>query len=100
MNETFRLLSDKASNILNNNGRLQRLGWNGKDMFIFLVPGSTFGVTEGKPLAQFYREGTPINYHAHIDMKTADDKIVPWLASQTDLLADDWIEYQCKTEAE
>lgn len=25
-----------------------------------------------------------------IGMKTADEKIVPWLASQTDVLADDW----------
>jgi hypothetical protein len=25
-----------------------------------------------------------------IAMKTADDKVVPWLASQTDLLAEDW----------
>jgi hypothetical protein len=24
-------------------------------------------------------------------MKTADDGFVPWLASQTDLLADDWV---------
>lgn len=24
-------------------------------------------------------------------MKTADNKLIPWLASQTDLLADDWI---------
>jgi len=31
-----------------------------------------------------------INYHPHIDMRTADGMIVPWLASQTDLLADDW----------
>ena len=28
---------------------------------------------------------------SHIDMKTADDKIVPWLASQTDVLATDWV---------
>lgn len=26
-----------------------------------------------------------------IAMKTADDKLVPWLASQTDMLADDWV---------
>jgi hypothetical protein len=26
----------------------------------------------------------------YIFMKTADDKLVPWLASQTDLLSDDW----------
>ena len=26
----------------------------------------------------------------NIYMKTVDDKLVPWLASQTDILADDW----------
>ena len=26
-----------------------------------------------------------------IVMKTADDNLVPWLASQTDMLAEDWI---------
>lgn len=66
-----------------------RSGWNGKKMFLFLVPGSTFQVNRA-PLLGIYPEGTTITYHAHIDMKTADDKIVPWLCSQTDMLADDW----------
>lgn len=26
----------------------------------------------------------------HIGMKTADGKVVPWLSSQTDMLAEDW----------
>lgn len=71
--------------------KLQRKGWNGEDMFIFLVPGSTFEVNRA-PLLGIYPEGTEINYHAHIDMCTAnaDNEIVPWLASQADLLADDW----------
>lgn len=69
--------------------KVQRAGWNGKGMFIFLVPGSTFQVSR-PPLLGIYPEGTTINYHAHIDMKTADDKIVPWLCSQTDMLAEDW----------
>ena len=43
-----------------------------------------------KPLLGIYPEGTEINYHSHIDMKTADGMVVPWLASQTDMLADDW----------
>jgi hypothetical protein len=64
-----------------------RAGWNG--MFIFLVPGSTF-VVNRPPLLGIYPEGTEINYHPHIDMKTADNQVVPWLASQTDMLADDW----------
>jgi hypothetical protein len=42
------------------------------------------------PLDQFYEHGTKINYLPHIDMKTADGSCVPWLASQTDILADDW----------
>jgi len=66
-----------------------RSGWNGKGMFLFLVPGSTFKVNR-PPLLGIYDEGTEINYHAHIDMKTATGEIVPWLASQSDVLADDW----------
>ena len=66
-----------------------REGWNGKGMFLFLVPGSNFKVNR-PPLLGIYTEGTEINYCPHIDMKTADDKFVPWLASQTDVLAEDW----------
>ena len=70
--------------------KVAREGWNGKGMFIFLVPSSTFKVNR-PPLLGIYPEGTEINYHAHVDMKTADNKVVPWLASQTDLLAEDWM---------
>ncbi len=69
--------------------RVARTGWNGKGMFLFLVPGSTFKVNRA-PLLGIYPEGTEVQYHAHIDMKTAQGYVVPWLASQADLLADDW----------
>ena len=69
--------------------KVAREGWNGKDMFIFLVPGSTFKVNR-PPLLGIYPEGTEIQYHGHIDMKTAQGYVVPWLASQADLLTDDW----------
>lgn len=69
--------------------RVARRGWNGKGMFLFLVPGSTFKVNR-PPLLGIYPEGTEINYCPHIDMRTADGKIVPWLCSQTDALAKDW----------
>ena len=70
-------------------GRVARAGWNGKGMFLFLVPGSRFKVNR-LPLLGIYPEGTCIDYCPHIDMKTADDKVVPWFASQTDVLAKDW----------
>ena len=71
--------------------KVARDGWNGEDMFLFLVPGSTFKVNR-PPLLGIYPEGTKIDYHAHIDMKTTTGEIVPWIASQSDLLAEDWWE--------
>jgi hypothetical protein len=73
--------------------RYERKGWNGKGMFIFLVPGSVFTVNRHPMLAAF-PEGTELQYHAHIDMKTAQGYVVPWLASQPDMLANDWQEVQ------
>ena len=72
-------------------GRYARKGWNGKGMFVFLVPGSRFAVNRA-PLLSILGEGTMVDYHAHVDMRTATGQIVPWLASQTDVLAEDWFE--------
>lgn len=71
--------------------KVARAGWNGKNMWLILVPGS-IGV---RPVA-----GTPyskagitqeVNIESHIDMFTAQGNMQPgWLASQTDMLAEDW----------
>lgn len=79
----------RALDVLKAGGRVCREGWNGKGMFLFLVPGSTFTVNR-EPLLSIMGEGTQVQYHAHIDMKTAQGYVVPWLASQADLLSDDW----------
>ncbi|HEV2186381.1 MAG TPA: DUF2829 domain-containing protein [Stellaceae bacterium] len=69
--------------------RVCREGWHGKGMFLFLVDGSKFKVNRA-PLSKIYPEGTEITYHAHIDIKTVEGYVVPWIASQADLLAHDW----------
>lgn len=89
----------QALNIVKNGFKVQREGWNGKGMFIFLVQGSTF-IVNRPPLLGIYPEGTEVKYHAHIDMRTADGTIVPWLASQTDLLANDWAVHYFPGEAD
>ena len=71
--------------------KVWREGWNGKDMWLILVPGSP----NIRPVA-----GTPysnagiieeVNIDPHIDMFTAQGTMQPgWLASQADMLADDW----------
>jgi hypothetical protein len=70
--------------------KVARSGWNGKNMFIFLVPASVFKVSR-LPLLGIYPEGTEIRYRAHIDMRTVDGAVVPWTASQSDVLAKDWV---------
>ena len=69
--------------------KVRRAGWNGKGMFLFLVPGSRFEVNRA-PLLGIYPAGTVIDYQPHVDMRTAQGTIVPWLCSQSDLLATDW----------
>ena len=69
--------------------RVQRRGWNFKHMYLFFVPGSEFQVNR-PPLLGIYREGTWVRYHSHIDMFTAQGYVVPWLASQADMIEEDW----------
>ena len=83
MNFSWALNEIKAGKLL------KRTGWNGRDMYVYLVPGSTFSVNR-PPLSLIMERGTQIDYLSHIDMRSADGKYVPWLASQTDILADDW----------
>jgi len=80
----------QAIEAMKSGNKVARDGWNGKGMFLFLVPGSNFRVDRA-PLLGIYPEGTEISYQPHIDMKTVDNTIVPWLASQSDILAEDWL---------
>jgi hypothetical protein len=66
-----------------------RIGWNGKQMYLYLVNSSEFQVNRA-PLNQILPEGTKVSYRAHIDMRTAQGDFVPWVASQSDLLSEDW----------
>ena len=81
----------QAIEVLKTGNKVTRIGWNGKDMFLFLVQGSQFKVNR-PPLLGIYPEGTEINYRPHIDMKTVNGEIVPWVSSQSDLLEDDWMQ--------
>ena len=75
---------------LNRGQRMARAGWNGKDMFVFLVHGSSF-IVNREPLKSILGEGSVVHYRAHIDLKDAEGKIVVWTPSQTDLMACDWV---------
>jgi len=67
--------------------KVARSGWNGKGMFLYLVPENVYPAQTKAALEHF---GDRVPYGAYIAMKTAQENVVPWLASQTDVLANDW----------
>ena len=69
-----------ALKVLKQGKRITRSGWNGKNMWLELQrPDKHSKMTL-----------------PYIYMYTAQGDLVPWLASQTDMLADDWMEYHGK----
>lgn len=77
--------------------RVARAGWNGKGMWLLLVPGTPEAtLREGTPYAKALSPGhTSCEILPHIDMWTTNASgrraMLPgWLASQTDMLAEDW----------
>lgn len=69
-----------------------RKGWNGKGMFLTLQNGSEVTGTNmrNEPAKNYYGD-SKVRLCPHIDMKAADGSyVVGWLASQTDMLAEDW----------
>jgi hypothetical protein len=58
-------------------------------MFVYYVGDDHYPAKTGAAKS-FYGENGFVPYRAYIAMKTVDDVVVPWVASQTDLLSDDW----------
>lgn len=80
----------EAIDALKSGFTVARSGWNGKGMYLVLVRGDC--VTE--PINYQYGkldDQTPLTPVSDaIYMKTADNKFVPWVSSQTDVLSTDW----------
>lgn len=74
-----------AIDLLKAGSKVARKGWNGKGMWLKLVKKGYFDV--GISIVE-----NGFNLLPWIGMKTADNSFVPWLASQADMLAEDWIE--------
>lgn len=82
--------------------KVARAGWNGKGMFLYFVRANSYPATTG--IAKEYFGGKPgiahieqpgesiplVPYCAYIAMKTAQENVVVWTASQSDVLSDDW----------
>jgi len=77
-----------ALDYLKQGKKVAREGWNGKGMFLFLADDIEFSTDADLSCVEDMEGDLTC---PSIVLKTADDKfVVGWLASQTDMLADDW----------
>lgn len=85
----------EAIEALKQGKKVAREGWNGKNMFLWLKPSTVIKSDWCKDslLKELCdNNGGEIEALGTICMKTADNKILTgWLASQTDMLMEDWI---------
>lgn len=75
--------------------RVCRKGWNGKNMFIYLTPGTYIDHNDLrddlKPILNG-KVSEKVKINPHIDMKGADGSLtIGWVASQVDTLSYDWM---------
>lgn len=89
----------EAIQALKYGGAVSRSGWNGKKMYLFLNKGSVASnrQSDGGPIdgvnPNLFDRGDDdtITRLPNINMMSASGSIVTgWLASQTDILAEDW----------
>lgn len=86
----------QALEALKTGKRISRKGWNGKGMFLFLLPAGnvpTRAIHDPALREVIEQEvgGDSFDALGSIRMFTADKKILTgWLASQTDILSEDW----------
>ena len=89
----------KAIEAMKRGGKVARTGWNGKNMFIVMMPPlklPPFNTQEPGPkvndrTAKFIGEDTPLDCQPYIAMYNAQKQWIPgWVASQSDMLSDDW----------
>lgn len=90
----------EAIELLKEGKCVARDGWNGRGMFLWLQEGSypidkpTSGIVDGVPITLFDKgdNGTVASMPT-ICMRTANgNNATGWLASQADILAEDWHE--------
>jgi len=76
---------------LKNGKKVARSGWNGKGMWLVLISSWDWDLNPSiKIFDSEFKKNNGIITDPWIGMKTADDKFVPWICSQTDMLAEDW----------
>ena len=82
----------KALEELKAGNKVARKGWNGANQFIWYVPPGLYPARMEAIKGYFAEDKVP--YAGYIALKNAQDQVVPWLPSQGNLLAEDWVKVE------
>jgi hypothetical protein len=77
-----------ALELLKKGARIARHGWNGKGMFVYLVPADSYPA-KTEVAKNFFGESVP--YNAYMAIKNVNDTVSTWVPSVNDCLSEDWI---------
>jgi hypothetical protein len=83
----------QAIEALKEGKKVAREGWNGKGMYLWLLPAAKVqrSWVKDPQFLEVFGEREELECLGSIRMLTADKKVLTgWLASQTDMLAEDW----------
>lgn len=80
----------QAIEFLKQGNRVTRKGWNGKDMYLLLINGEAIRYAINQAYGDGNLDNVGLPVLDAIYMKTADNKLVAWFASQADMLSNDW----------
>jgi len=78
-----------ALNAMKAGKRVARSGWNGKGMFVYLVPANSYPVQTGAA-KEYFGEGTMVPYNAYMAIKNVNNTVSTWVPSVNDCLSNDW----------
>lgn len=68
--------------------KVAREGWNGKGMFVYMVPANAYPASTEAAKSHFKGELVP--YNAYLAIKNVNETVSTWVPSINDVLAEDW----------
>lgn len=91
--EAYRLLGHLTFGLvieaLKKGYRVAREGWNGKGMFVYLVPAASYPA-QTDAAKGYFGENRKVPYNAYFAIKNVNESVSTWVPSINDCLAEDW----------
>lgn len=89
INKDYCVNFGRAIEALKGGHRVARVGWNGKGMFVYLVPANNYPANT-KAAKAFFGENAMVPYNPYMAIKNVDNSVSTWVPSVNDCLAEDW----------